>query len=92
MPFTTGYRCCGISDSLAWNKRERERKRPGAVGPCEVGVAGPEANPAHSGSEAPGRLWGASMEWSAPLHSDGLGGQNDGVSSSFDNGAEPWTR
>ncbi len=33
---------------LAWNKRERERKRPGAVGPCEVGVAGPEANPAHS--------------------------------------------
>jgi len=28
------------------------------------------------------------MEWSAPLHSDGLGGQNDGVSSSFDNGAE----
>ena len=43
-----------IAHRLAWNKREQERKRPGAVGPCEVGVAGPEANPAHS--EAPGRL------------------------------------
>ena len=33
---------------LAWNNRERERKRAGAIGPCEVGVVGPEANPAHS--------------------------------------------
>ena len=35
-------------DSLPWNKRDRERKRPGTVVPWEVGVAGPEANPAHS--------------------------------------------
>ena len=33
---------------LAWNNRERARKRAGAIGPCEVGVVGPEANPAHS--------------------------------------------
>ena len=33
---------------LARNKRERERKRPGAVGPFVAGVAGPEAGPAHS--------------------------------------------
>ncbi len=33
---------------LAGNKREWERKRPVASGPCAVGVAGPEACPARS--------------------------------------------
>ena len=42
--------------------RSGERGRAAAVAPCEVGVAGPEADPAQNGSEAPGRLWGASME------------------------------
>ena len=34
-------------------------QRPAAVGSYEVGVAGPEAAPVPSGSEAPDRLWGA---------------------------------
>ena len=33
-------------------------QRPAAVGPWQDGVAGPEAAPARSGSEAPDRLWG----------------------------------
>ena len=36
-------------------------KRPAAIAPWEVGVAGPEAAPARSGSEAPDRLWGAAI-------------------------------
>ena len=36
------------SHDLARNKRERERKGQGAVGPIVAGVAGPEAGPAHS--------------------------------------------
>ena len=35
--------------------------RPGATVPWKVGVAGPEAESAHSESEAPTRLWGASI-------------------------------
>ena len=52
--------------------RSNERGRAAAVIPCEVGVAGPEADPAHSGrevnfvGEAPGRLWGASIRQRAP--------------------------
>ena len=48
--------------------RSDERGRAAAVVPWKVGVAGPEANPAHSERtqrvrcEAPGRLWGASIE------------------------------
>ena len=42
--------------------RSDERGRPEVVVPCQVGVAGPEADPAHSVSEAPDRLWGADME------------------------------
>ena len=34
-------------------------QRPAAIVPWEVGVAGPEAASARSGSEAPDRLWGA---------------------------------
>ena len=39
--------------------RSAERVRPEVDVPWKVGVAGPEANPARSDSEAPGRLWGA---------------------------------
>ena len=30
--------------------------------PCGVGAAGPEAAPVRSGSDAPGRLWGACID------------------------------
>ena len=42
--------------------RSGERGRPAAYVPWKVGVAGPEANPARSVGEVPGRLWGARME------------------------------
>ena len=41
-------------------------QRPAAIVPCEVGVAGPEAAPARSGSEAPDRLWGATTQIGYP--------------------------
>ena len=37
-----------IEDLLVGNKRVREHERPDAVGQCKVGVAGPEAEAAHS--------------------------------------------
>ena len=37
-----------VGSCLALNKRKRERQRVGAIVQSEVGVAGPEANPAHS--------------------------------------------
>ncbi|MXY58164.1 MAG: molecular chaperone SurA [Gammaproteobacteria bacterium] len=46
---------------LAWNKRQRELATV-AFGPCEVGVAGPEANPAHS--EAKCRAGFGALPWS----------------------------
>ena len=52
-------------NALPWNKRERERKRPGAVGPWEVGVAGPEANPAYS--EAKRRAGFGALPWNKRL-------------------------
>ena len=38
---------------------QHEQDSTGRGAPDKCGVAGAEANPAHTGSEAPGRLWGA---------------------------------
>lgn len=70
---------------LGWNKSERERKRPGAIGPCEVGVAGPETTPAPS--EAKRRAGSGALSWKAD---QGGGSEGRPVSRAGD-GAMPET-
>ena len=62
-------RSCGLHDSGTGDHKGRPfhgtsttgAQRPAAIVPWTVGVAGPEAAPARSGSEAPDRLWGATI-------------------------------
>ena len=54
-------------------RMEQTPERAAAFVPCGVGVAGPEAEAAHSECEAPSRLWGALTGEAALAHFERLG-------------------